>query len=104
MALRVVPVLLILNCLRQVFGLHASGVVFSPEIVRHYKLLGACLTIHAIIPIPSHVLAMMAGLTQAGISISSRQIEILLLGAVVIVISHVIEIGREIEQDQSEII
>jgi hypothetical protein len=104
LAIRVVPVLLTLDCLRRLFGLYASGAVFSPAIARQYKLLGASLITYAIILIPSHVLAMVAGLTQAGISIGSRQIEILLLGAAVVVVSHVMEIGNEIERDRSEII
>jgi hypothetical protein len=100
----VAPIFLLFWNLRRLFGLYAVGVVFAPDNARRLKLIGAALIVIAVSPWLRHAFlsSFHIAVDQAWMSASSLQA--LVLGAIVLVIAQVMQLGRELEEERSQFV
>ncbi len=99
-AVRIAPTLMIFWHLRRLFGLYATGVVFSRANASHIGWSGAWLAAYAVTPFLCHLFLASLGweIDKNWLHLSSLQA--LILGALVFVIAQVMQVGREIEEDR----
>jgi hypothetical protein len=98
------PAILVLANLRGLFRLYTKGTVFAHENAQRIKRIGIWLIVYAVAPFISVML-----LTLADSAIDRRwfhldEVQALLIGIILFVISQVMEVGREIEQERDEFI
>jgi hypothetical protein len=94
------PAIAVLWHLRGLFVLYARGIVFAADNVARYRAIGVWLIAYAVAPMVSHQVATLTGgIDRAWFHAVS--LEALVLGAMLFVIAGVIDLGREIEQDQA---
>jgi hypothetical protein len=102
--LNAVPIFLLFWSLRRLFGLYAKGVVFAQDNARSLKHVGAALIVMAVAPWLGHTVlsSLHLAIDQAWMHASSLQE--LVLGAMVYVIAQVMQVGRELEDEQRQIV
>jgi hypothetical protein len=102
--LHAVPMFLLFWNLRRLFGLYAKGVVFAPDNARSLKHVGAALIVIALAPWLGHTFlnSLHLAIDQAWMHGSS--IQELILGAIVYVIAQVMQLGRELEDEQRQFV
>lgn len=103
LVLAAIPIMLILWHLRALFLLYAAGTVFSRENAAHLKHIGIWL----IAFLPLKFLANMIFQAAGGLDtkwLHASGVYAVILGAIVLVIAQVMEVGREIEQERSEFV
>jgi hypothetical protein len=103
LAIATVPVALILWHLRALFGLYARGIVFARENAQHLQRIGLWLILYLPAKFVSNMIFQFAGGADKN-WFHVAQVHALLLGAIVLVIALVMEVGREIEQERSEFV
>lgn len=94
------PAIVILWHLRGLFVLYARGIVFAAGNVARYRAIGFWLTIYAVAPMASHQIAVLTGGVDRA-WFHAVSLEALVLGGMLFVIARVVDLGREIEQDQA---
>jgi hypothetical protein len=102
--LHAVPMVLLFWSLRHLFGLYARGVVFAPDNARSLKHVGAALIVIALAPWLGHTF--LAGLHLAidNAWLHGSSLQALILGAIVLVIAQVMQLGRELEEERSQFV
>jgi hypothetical protein len=98
------PGLLILWNLRQLFRLYGRGVVFSEANARRIKWIGLCLAANAIAPLISVSVLSALHMVVDHTWFHADTIPELVLGGVVYVIAQVMEVGRQIEEEQDQFV
>jgi hypothetical protein len=98
-----IPVFFVCLHLRGLFRLYASGTVFGRENALHLKRIGLWLVIYPFAKFVANMVFRIAGGTDEA-WFRGELIDALILGAIVFAIAQVMEFGREIELDRSEII
>lgn len=98
------PLLLLFWNLRGLFGLYARGVVFAPDNARRLKHAGAALIALGIAPLLNHAFLTGLGVAIDQIWIRPSDLQELILGVVVCVIAQVMQLGRELEEERSQIV
>jgi hypothetical protein len=94
------PAIFILWHLRGLFALYAGGTVFAGENAARLRAVGVWLIVNAVAPFASHQIAVLTGgIDRAWFHAVS--LEALVLGGMLFVIARVVDLGREIEQDQA---
>jgi hypothetical protein len=102
-AIATAPILLMFWELRGLFRLYARGIVFARENAAHLKRIGLCLVAYPFAKFASNMVFQFAG----GRDTAWFRMELvyaLVLGLIVLAIAQVMEFGREIELDRSEIV
>jgi hypothetical protein len=89
--------------LRGLFRLYADGIVFARENATHLKRIGLWLVVYPFAKFAANMIFRAAGGTDTA-WFRGELVDALVLGAIVFAIAQVMEFGREIEQDQAEII
>jgi hypothetical protein len=97
------PVIFICWHLRGLFRLYAGGIVFARENAAHLKRIGLWLVVYPFAKFAANMLFRFAGGTDKT-WFRGELVDALILGVIVFAIAQVMEFGREIEQDQAEII
>jgi hypothetical protein len=102
--LNALPVLFIFWNLRQLFRLYGRGVVFARENAVHLKWIGAWLVVNAAAPFlgVSFLRALHLAIDQKWMH--GYSLQELVLGGIVYVITQVMQVGHEIEQDRSQFV
>ncbi len=98
------PGLLILWNLRRLFGLYGRGVVFSEANARLIKHIGLWLAANAIAPLVSVTVLTLLHMVVDHAWFHADTIPKILLGGVVYVIGMVMEVGRQIEEEQGQFV
>ena len=104
LALRAVPIGLVLFNLRALFRLYAAGVVFARDNASHIKRMGIWLIVFAATPYLTHELSVPMGNNFDDEWFHTEEIYALVGGAVVYVVAQVMQVGREIEQERDEFV
>lgn len=102
-AIGTAPILVMFWNLRGLFWLYADGIVFARENAAYLKRIGLCLVVYPITEIAGNIVFRLAG----GLDKAWFHMELvyaLVLGLIVLVIAQIMEFGRAIELDRSEII
>jgi len=102
--LRAVPIFLLFWSLRRLFGLYAKGVVFARDNARSLKLVGAALIVIALAPWLGHTFLSSLHLAVDQAWLHGSSLQELVLGAVVYVIAQVMQLGRELEEEQRQFV
>jgi hypothetical protein len=89
--------------LRSLFRLYSNGIVFGRENAVHLKHVGLWLCVYPFLKFAANIIFQMAGGADKR-WFHAEILYALLLGAVVIAIAQVMEFGRDIEQDNAEIV
>jgi hypothetical protein len=102
--LNAAPIVVLFWSLRRLFGLYAKGVVFAPQNARSLKHIGAALIVLAVAPWLGHTVldSLHLAIDRAWMHASSLQE--LILGAIVYVIAQVMQLGRELEEEQRQFV
>jgi len=103
LVLAAIPILLILWHLRALFRLYAAGTVFARENATHIKHIGIWLIAY----LPVKYLANLIFQTAGGLDtkwLHAAGVYGVILGAIVLVIAQVMEVGRDIEEERSEFV
>ena len=98
------PFFMVFANVRALFQLYARGVVFAADNARRFKLTGLWLIAAAIAPALSQVVQRGAGLAIDRAWFHMWEVHALILGGLLFVISLVMEVGREIEQERAEFV
>ncbi len=99
-----VPGLLLLWSLQRLFGLYGRGVVFSEANARLIKLIGVWLVLNALAPLVSVSVLSALHLVVDHAWFHADTIPKIVLGGVVYVIGMVMEVGRQIEEEQGQFV
>jgi hypothetical protein len=102
--LHAAPMVLLFWNLRRLFGLYAKGVVFASDNARSLKHIGACLIVIAVAPWLGHTVLDSLHLAIDKAWMHGSSIQELILGAIVYVIAQVMQLGRELEDERSQIV
>jgi hypothetical protein len=102
--LHAVPIVVLFWSLRRLFGRYARGVVFSPGNARSLKHVGAALIVIALAPWLGHTLLSTLHLAIDMIWAHASSLQELVLGAMVYVIAQVMQVGRELEDEQRQFV
>ncbi|MFS3133840.1 DUF2975 domain-containing protein [Gluconacetobacter sacchari] len=111
-ALKLMPTLLIMSAVQlsffwslyQLFRLYAEGTVFGPRNTAAMRRMGAVLVAYGIAPMLLAPLEFAMNLVSRAIFLNGEILGYVFLGLVMMAIAHVMDIGRRIQQEQSEII
>lgn len=104
LALRAVPIGLVLVNLRALFRLYAAGIVFARDNAAHIKRMGIWLIVFAATPYLTHELSVPMGNNFDDEWFHTEEIYALVGGVVVYVVAQVMRVGREIEQERDEFV
>ena len=99
-----IPSLMIVWNLRALFGLYGRGVVFAADNARLIKHIGVWLVLTALGPLVSVSVLSALHLVVDHAWFHGDTIPKIVLGAVVYVIAMVMEVGREIEEEQGQFV
>lgn len=99
-----IPPLMIFFFTRRLFGLYAQGQVFSRQNARCIQWIGVALVANAIAPGLGVLFLTRLHLVIDHNWMHASSLQELILGGVVYVIAQVMQVGREIEEERSQII
>jgi hypothetical protein len=102
--LHAVPMVLLFWSLRNLFGLYARGVVFAPDNARSLKHVGAALIVIALAPWLGHTFLASLHMAIDNAWLHGSSLQELILGAIVLVIAQVMQLGRELEEERSQFV
>jgi hypothetical protein len=103
MILATLPVAFVLWHLRALFRLYAAGTVFARANASHLKHIGVWLILY----MPAKFIANMIFQAAGGLDhawFHASEAHALILGAIVLVIAQVMDVGRETEQERAEFV
>ncbi|HEX2591163.1 MAG TPA: DUF2975 domain-containing protein [Rhizomicrobium sp.] len=98
-----VPLALVVFNLRGLFRLYAAGIVFANENAQHLKRIGLWLIAYPFAKFGANMLFQLFGGPDRA-WFSSTLLFALLLGAIVVVIAQVMEMGHAIERERAEFV
>jgi hypothetical protein len=102
--LHAVPMVLLFWSLRRLFGLYTRGVVFAPDNARSLKHVGTALIVIAVAPWLGYTILNSLHLAIDKAWFHGSSLQELILGAIVLVIAQVMQLGRELEEERSLIV
>jgi hypothetical protein len=102
--LHAVPMVVLFWSLRHLFGLYAKGVVFAPDNARSLKHVGGALIVIAIAPWLGFTFLNSLHLAIDKAWFHGSSLQELILGAIVLVIAQVMQLGRELEEERSQFV
>lgn len=102
--LHAVPIVVLFWSLRRLFGLYAKGVVFAPQNARSLKHVGAALIVLSVAPWLGHTVLDSLHLAIDKAWMHGSSVQELILGAIVLIIAQVMQLGRELEEEQRQFI
>lgn len=98
------PLFLVFHNVRALFQLYAGGTVFAADNARRFKRIGLWLIGAAVSPGLMQIVQRAAGLAIDRAWFHMWEVHALVLGGLLFVISLVMEVGREIEQERAEFV
>ncbi|MFO1187544.1 MAG: DUF2975 domain-containing protein [Alphaproteobacteria bacterium] len=101
--LAAIPILAILWHLRALFRLYAAGTVFARDNATHIKRIGVWLIAFLPVKFAANMIFQAAGGLDAK-WLHAAGVYGIVLGAIVLVIAQVMEVGREIEEERAEFV
>jgi hypothetical protein len=102
--LHVVPTFILFWSLKSLFGAYAQGVVFPPQNARRIKHIGAALAVSAVAPFLGFTFLNSLGLAIDHSWAHGASLQELVLGVMVYVIAQVMQLGRELEEEQRQFV
>jgi hypothetical protein len=102
--LHAIPTFILFFSLHRLFGAYAKGVVFTPRNARRIKHIGAALAVSAVAPFLGFTFLNSLGLAIDHSWMHGTSVQELVLGAVVYVIAQVMQLGRELEDEQRQFV
>jgi hypothetical protein len=102
--LHAAPMVILFWSLRRLFNLYARGVVFASDNARALKHVGAALIVIAIAPWLGHTFLSSLHLAIDNAWLHGSSLQELILGAIVLVIAQVMQLGRELEEERSQFV
>lgn len=97
---RLTPVVMVFWTLHRLFGGYARREIFSSRAARRFGALGAWLCAYALAPLAGHLFLSSTGYEIDRNWMHLASVQALVVGALVLVIGQVMQVGREIEEDR----
>ena len=101
LALRLAPGLVMLWHFFSLFRMYGRGLVFTARNERHVRSIAWALLAYAVVPLLTHAVLYLAGMSPVAFKPEVRQVDAAIAGSILFALSYVVSFGCDIDRDRT---